>query len=192
MAAKKGSKKAETVAVVTLAEIVAATLDSSKGFLYTAKTVYEPLVKDGLAEINEQMTNEAGEVATRATDKGVQQMSNSTPAETTAVAAAAGFVIESGIPMPSISGRGRANGSSKYPFDKLEVNQSFFVPASDACKEPGKTLASTVARANMQYSEVVEGETKKNRKGEDVPMRKQIRQFVLRTVEGGARVWRTL
>lgn len=198
MAAKKGSRKTSAAVgvaeagVATLAEIVAATLDNAKGFLYTSPAVHIPLIEAGLVEINAAMTNEAGEVATRATEKGMQQMSNTSAETTTPVVTASGFAIESGIPLPSISGRGRASGVGKYPFDKLEVGQSFFVPASDDMKEPGKTLASTVVRANLHYSEVVEGKMKKNRKGEDVPERKQIRQFVLRTVEGGARVWRML
>lgn len=90
------------------------------------------------------------------------------------------FVIESGIELP-----GKLSGKTpKYPFDKLEIGQSFFVKDGEA-----KKLNSLVAAYNAKYSEAT-SETKKNRKGEDVPKMKQTRKFISRTVEGGIRVWR--
>lgn len=47
--------------------------------------------------------------------------------ETTMTAANTGFTIDDDIAPPT----GRAARQSAYPFDKLEVNQSFFVPAED-------------------------------------------------------------
>ena len=69
MATKKSAAKktAETVAVIGLAEIVAAGANG----LYTAVAVHAPLVEAGLVEINPAMVNEAGEIATRATQKGI-------------------------------------------------------------------------------------------------------------------------
>ena len=44
---------------------------------------------------------------------------------------------------------------SKYPFDKLEVGQSFHVPATVAVTDPFKAIASSVTGARRRYSEKV-------------------------------------
>lgn len=89
--------------------------------------------------------------------------------------------------------RGRKPGQCKYPFDALEVetNNSFFI--SDQEGKPAiKTVSPSVAEANRRYSEPVEGETRVNRKGSVVPATRQLRKFIVRKVEGGARVFRVL
>jgi len=68
------------------------------------------------------------------------------------------FKVEKNIPMP----QGRA-GSAKYPFDKLEVGDSFFIPGVK-----GREFAGTA------YSN-----GKRNRM-----------KFSVRSVAGGCRCWR--
>lgn len=97
------------------------------------------------------------------------------------------FVIEN-VAMPE---KKRASKPSIYPFDALEIGQSFFVAGKTA-----KDMASTVGSANKRWSENdPSGEHKKNRKGEMVPVRVQTRKFevVNDTKDGvaGARVGRT-
>ena len=99
------------------------------------------------------------------------------------------FKIEDSIPVPTISGRGR--GGNVYPFDQLEVGQSFFV-------EGEKTIApSTISAATARYAVPAEdGATKTNKKGEVVPVMVKTRIFLgRRKVEEngvkGVRVWRT-
>lgn len=89
--------------------------------------------------------------------------------------------------------RGRKPGQCKYPFDALEVetNNSFFI-ADQEGKPAIKTVSPSVAEANRRYSEPVEGETRVNRKGNVVPATRQLRKFIVRKVEGGARVFRVL
>jgi len=71
------------------------------------------------------------------------------------------FTIEKGVPVPKQVGAGRKN---KYPFDAMEVGDSFFVKdikvkaISKTCGSHGKRLS---------------------------------RRFASRTVDGGVRVWRT-
>ena len=71
------------------------------------------------------------------------------------------ITIEKGIPVAPLTGAGRKN---KYPFDAMEVGDSFFIKDrtvknfSRYCGVHGKRLA---------------------------------RKFVSRTVDGGVRVWRT-
>jgi hypothetical protein len=205
-ASKKTSRKtAPAVAVaevgtVTMEQIVEATLDQSKGFVYTGPAIHTPLIEAGLVEVNLTMSNEAGEFATRATEKGIATVSKNDTQETAAVAAVetapaakSGFAIEANIPVPAIYGRGRTG--TTYPFDKMDVGQSFFVANDESRPNAAKSMASTVSSATARYAEVVPGEFKTNRKGEQVPVTRETRKFIVRSVEEngvkGARVWRT-
>jgi len=189
MATKKSTAKKNTAApVIGLAEIVAA----GPNGLYTSPAVHGPLVEAGMVEINPAMTNEAGEIATRATQKGIEEMNQNTETGTAATSApvATSFAIEDNVSMPTGSGRGR--GGNVYPFDALEVGQSFFVPNSEDKPNAAKSLASTVSSATARFAVPSEdGATKTNKKGETVPVMVETRKFVVRSVEGGARVWRT-
>lgn len=192
MATKKSAaKKATAAPVIGLAEIVAAGANG----LYTSPDIHASLVEAGLVEVNPGMTNEAGEIATRATQKGIDSMNQNTETGTAAAPkTATSFVIEDAVPMPTISGRGR--GGNVYPFDQLEAGQSFFVPNSEDKPNAAKSLASTVSSATARYSVPSEdGATKTNKNGETVPVMVEVRKFVVRSVEEngvkGARVWRT-
>lgn len=207
MATKKSAAKktaAAVVAVIGLAEIVAAGANG----IYTAPAVHLPLVEAGLVEINPAMTNENSEVATRATQKGIESLdsaatvADNATSETQTQTAATGetqkvktmFKIEANIPVPTISGRGR--GGNVYPFDQLEAGQSFFVANDESKPNAAKSLASTVSSATARYAVPAEdGSTKTNKKGEVVPVMVETRKFVVRSVEEngvkGARVWRT-
>lgn len=196
MATKKsaGKKTAATIAVIGLAEIVAAGANG----MFVPESVYAPLVEAGLVEINPAMTNEAGEIATRATQAGIESLDNGATVGNNATSETAEigttqkaktmFKIENSIPVPTISGRGR--GGETYPFEQLEVGQSFFV-------EGEKTIApSTISAATSRYAVPAEdGSTKTNKKGESVPVMVKTRKFLGRKVEEngvkGVRVWRT-
>lgn len=198
-------KTAPAVAVaevgeVKLEEIVAATLDASRGFIYTSPAIHGPLIEAGLVEVNPDISNEAGEFATRATSKGVSTVSKNqeataeTGATQTATAGKNGFVLEAGVPLPTIKRGGR--GGEVYPFDEMGVGQSFFVAASEDKPNPAKSLASTVSSATARYAvPSADGATKTNKKGETVSVMVEVRKFVVRSVEEngvkGARVWRT-
>lgn len=213
-AGKKAGRRAidpVVTAVIGLAEIVAAGANG----IYTSPAVHGPLVEAGLVEINPAMTNENGEVATRATQTGIESLdsgatvADNATSETQTATAATGttqkaktmFKIEDAIPVPTISGR----GGNVYPFDQLEapqtidgkiVCQSFFVPNSESKPNAAKSLASTVSSATARYAVPAEdGSTKTNKKGEVVPVMVETRKFVVRSVEEngvkGARVWRT-
>lgn len=208
MATKKsaGKKTAATVPAIGLAEIVAAGANG----IYVPESVFAPLVEAGLVEINTAMTNEAGEVATRATQKGIDSLQSNGDNTSEASEASANsetaatetgktqkvktmFKIEDSIPVPT-SSRGR--GGNVYPFDELAVGQSFFVPNSEDKPNAAKSLASTVSSATARYAVASEdGATKTNKKGKVVPVMVETRKFVVRSVEEngvkGARVWRT-
>ena len=206
MTTKKSAAKktAKITTFIGLAEIVAAGANG----IYTAPAVHMPLVEAGLVEINPAMVNEAGEIATRATQAGIESLDSgaivvdNATTEANSETAATGktekvksmFKIENEVPVPAISGRGR--GGNVYPFDQLAVGQSFFVPNSESKPNAAKSLASTVSSAPARYAVASEdGATKTNKKGEVVPVMVKTRKFVVRSVEEdgvkGARVWRT-
>ena len=206
MTTKKSAAKktAEIATVIGLAEIVAAGANG----MFVPKSVYAPLVEAGLVEINPAMVNEAGEIATRATQAGIESLDSgaivvdNATTEANSETAATGktekvktmFQIENDVPVPAISGRGR--GGNVYPFELLAVDQSFFVPNSESKPNAAKSLASTVSSATARYAVPAEdGSTKTNKKGEVVPVMVETRKFVVRSVEEdgvkGARVWRT-
>ena len=206
MTTKKSAanKTAEIATVIGLAEIVAAGANG----MFVPESVYAPLVEAGLVEINPAMVNEAGEIATRATQAGIESLDSgaivvdNATTEANSETAATGktekvktmFQIENDVPVPAISGRGR--GGNVYPFEVLAVGQSFFVPNSESKPNAAKSLASTVSSATTRYAVPAEdGSTKTNKKGEVVPVMVKTRKFVVRRAEEngvkGARVWRT-
>jgi len=128
-------------------------------------------------------------------------------AETASAPAASPYTIMSGVVLPASKRGGGGGGGApkKYPFDQLEVGQTFFVPASAAVPDPVKKLGSTVSSANMRYA-VETGETKEVertkrgpgnkavvdpatgqnvREKKTVPVYKQTRKFTIRPVVGG-------
>lgn len=137
----------------------------------------EPAVDTG--SNSGENANQAGNAAEQPKSTGVKPM----------------FKIESNVDIPAQTRRTR---TSAFPFDQLEVGQSFFVAATEDKPDPAKSLASTVNGANERHSEVIPGETVTNRKGNVVPARKPLRKFIVRAVteqqDGvevkGARVWR--
>ena len=206
MTTKKSAAKktAEIATVIGLAEIVAAGANG----LFTPAAVHGPLVEAGLVEINPAMVNEAGEIATRATQAGIESLDsgaivvdNATTEANSAIAETGKtekvktmLQIEDNVPVPAISGRGR--GGNVYPFDQLAVGQSFFVANDESKPNAAKSLASTVSSATARYAVPAEdGSTKTNKKGEVVPVMVKTRKFVVRRAEEdgvkGARVWRT-
>jgi len=198
--------KLNKAAIELLAVIVTATTGEA-GYAFASAKAAKVLVAEGLVEQNETITNEGGDFATRATEKGIatmneqnQNQNTGTEGASAAPAVASNFAIVADVAMPGASRGGRS--TETYPFDKLEAGQSFFVAATEAKPNPAKSLASTVTSANERYAVEIEGETRVNRKGNTVPATRQTREFAVRTVEDGAPwgfpgvkgagVWRTL
>lgn len=185
------------------AALKAAILAAPEGFIHAAAADVAPFVTEGLVETNETIVNDQGHIAVRL--KPDAQPGDTTVSETNSTGTAVGdaaalvaptpavksaFTIEDSIPLPAASGRGR--GGNTYPFEQLEVGQSFFVPATTEKPNPAKSLASTVSSATARYAVPAEpAATKKNDKGEDVPVMVAVRKFVVRAIDGGARIWRT-
>lgn len=210
-----------------LREIVAATQEGS--FAYTSEGVHEKLIEHGFVEINPEIKDETGDIATRATQAGIDYASEvlnmgGLPLESEGESASqvgligeradalaketaehivktkASVVIEKGVPLPS-KGRAFVQRRQAFPFDELEVEDSFFIKATESKPEPWKSYASTVSNATRSFAVPdSSGEMVVNRKGQKVPKLVQTRKFVIRAVEEtdaetgevviGARVWR--
>lgn len=210
------AQTAPAVDTATLSNIVAATV--AGGFVYIAEAVAAPLVAAGYVETNAEMKDESGNIAARSTDAGNALINGSQTAPAAAQpaseapAASSGkptFEIEDNVPLPTIK-RGGIGGTT-YPFDALNVGQSFHVAASEDKPNPAKSLASTVSSATARYAveakdaagnTIFETVEVKDEAGnvtgtEQRPKMVNTRVFSVRTVgkddpKGpGARVWRT-
>ena len=146
-----------------LPEIVRATVQGS--YVYTPEPIYAILVKKGLGEVNMDIENPevSGEFATRATQKGIDEYSapeeadgeandqdtqepdkeNETVTQSTSV-----FEIED----IKVVKKRATSGNLKYPFDQLEIGQSFFIPATTERPEPWKSLCGAITVANNRHS----------------------------------------
>ena len=170
-------------------------------------TANPPLIEVNMGASNPE---DASRVAVRLSEAGAAYLTAKAnpvnePAKT--VTGPSQFVVISGAVLPpSKRGTGlRGGGAPKiYPFDDLEVGQSFFVPVSEKHPDPVKTLGSTVSSANMRFAietgEMKTVERSKRGKGnkleldangnkiiekKEVPVYKFTRKFEIRGVEKG-------
>lgn len=162
--AKKPSRAAKTEAPAAAAidntklrAIVEATV--AGGFVYCNADEVAAMVAAELVETNATMTDEAGNIATRATPKGIETM-NQTATEAAPVAAAATeapkasrLAIEIDDYVPATRNkRGGGKGGELYPFEALEVGKSFHVANTSDKPDVAKALASTVSSATARYA----------------------------------------
>lgn len=167
------------------------------------QAVGEPLLKQGLIEVDTSDVDENGAAKAVLTQKGIDGM----PApKSTAVAApaASSFALIDNVELPeSKRGFGRVAGASKYPFADMNVGQSFFVANAEV--EGGdalKKLTSTVSNMNNKYrtdtgatesktrtkrgegnKAVLDEAGKKVKETVTVPVYKQDRKFTIRPVK---------
>ena len=142
--------------LAALAYIVAA----GEGGTFAPLADVRPLAdhKPALVEINEDATDDNGNVAVRATAEGISHPPpNSTTEPASAPAAKTSFEIMD-VPADILQvakerRRSSRGASEKYPFDSLEVGKGFFVAATEKMPEPAKSLASTVSSAQARYAE---------------------------------------
>lgn len=170
---------------ITLATIAAAGADG----MFVPPLLAEKLSKEGFIEVNPDPTavDEYGCVGARVTEEGASEAAKVETTEAPVEAeTTASFEIEDNVEIPKGT-RGRAS-ASKYPFDKLEIGQSFFVADNPKMKDTARTMGSVVSREKKRYA-VETGEMKEGKNG-SIPVLKYERNFICRPVEGGARVWR--
>jgi hypothetical protein len=156
--------KPATINTTLLKAIVAAT--SSGNHYFVGKEEGQPLLNHTppLIVVNFELM-QGDKAASRATEAGIAMVNGSgqaTAAANPAAVAGSAFSIMKGVELPaSRRGAGLHGGApKKYPFEGMEVGDSFFVPVSEDTPNPLKTLGSTVSSANMRYAEEISGQTR--------------------------------
>lgn len=191
-----------------------AMLTATAGNGWVNQTDGKPLLEAGLITVDTKVANPANadERAAKVSDAGIAWLNANVPAPGATAAAtsnATNFpIITNAVPPPSKRGSGLRSGGApkKYPFDQLEVGQSFPVYVSAETPDPMKSLGSAISAANMRYA-VDTGETKQAKravKGPDgkaqkdaagklvkemtnVPVYKFTRKFQIRGIEKGVK-----
>lgn len=118
------------------------------------------LTPEGLAYIEEPNSNESNGGATDGVtgeafvaEQGTADGGSTSTVTSGVVGVTNGIEIEDGIAVPVVR---RRQGGSIYPFDALEVGQSFHIAVTEDKPNPAKSLASTVSAATKRS----EGEKK--------------------------------
>jgi len=197
-------------------QIISEATAGEHGSIFMTEKNVKILIDGGYAECNTQI-REGEAVAVRSTPLGEALLASPDQTETGRTTMdKPNFSIDDNIAVPAIR---RASGGkpSIYPFDQLELGQSFFVPETEELPNPGKSLASTVSGASKRFAtkngtrtirrrpkltnedgSPMLDENGKQIKGEltdvEVPAFIYERKFIVRSVEengvAGARVWR--
>lgn len=216
MASKKNKFVAPAGINMAILAMIAA---GENGIGYVSQADGMPLVSHNpeLIEVNTSQLDAAGNAAARLTDAGKQLLAASQGGEAVTITSADVGTLSLGKPSPYAllsnavlppSKRGNKGGGAPtvYPFETMEIGQSFFVPVSEKHPDPVKTLGSTVSSANMRFA-VDTGEKKtvtRNKRGPKnklvldtsgnpipeqvtLPVYKHTRKFSIRPVVAGTK-----
>lgn len=92
--------------------------------------------------------------------------------------------VAANVPVPE--GAARRKASARYPFADMDVDHSFFVPATEDRPDPAKSMQSTVSSAVRKFSVPdPSGKTRVNRNGKTVPVMNPTKTFICRSVDDG-------
>lgn len=170
-----------------LAAICAAQIANT--VFYASDNDLKQLKDAGKVDIHPTATDPANPAnhAVRATAEALAeyQASQSTPASNTTTVAPTAFKLVSGVPIPSVKRRG-GKGAAVYPFEQMEVGQSFFIAATAEKPNPAKSLTSTTASATRRFA-TPNGEREIERKGvkKMVKAYTPTKVFEVRAIEDG-------
>ena len=145
--------------LAVLASVVIAMGNTDTPFAFVSTADAKNLISEGLVEQNGEIKDDAGNLATRATEKGVA-LHNSQPKNEgnnnsvdNANTASATPKFEIFKVEGAVFGTGRARkATSMYDFDGMDVGAFIFVPNSEDKPDAAKSLASTISSANKRFS----------------------------------------
>jgi hypothetical protein len=156
-AAALTAREAITARGVSLLALIAASTEPSEGVLMLTQEEAGEAFAAGYVTVDNTIV-EGNTAAVSLTDAGKAALT-STEATPAGAAAANGFEIDAAIPLPGAgSRRGRSGG---YPFEALEVGQSFHVKPSkedDTLDALLTRISSSVSGARTRFAEET-GET---------------------------------
>lgn len=165
----------------------------AEGGLYLTKDEGEEIVQNGDAVAIAGEVDDFGAALVQLTERGAAKVTGETVEKDDKKMNA--FEIDDYAPDVTAIVRHRGGGrrGSKYPFDALEVGQSFHVPPTDKIPDAVKALQSSVTKANALYTEnvtddagneVLEEKTIKTyRRGEDGKLLREDGHFIVETAE---------
>lgn len=195
MAPKKVTEKLSLAAVVNC---------GAPGYVFTFPDEHAELLAAGHVQVNPEIKDANGAIATAATQAGIDFINSQNAGETAKEAKPMEtFVIETSSEMPAAGKRGGGRATI-YPFDQLPAPVDgafafFFVPATPDREDPVKSLASTVSGANARFatpdpSGATRTVTRGPNKGQVVPAVVYSRKFKITEGEKdgvkGAKIWR--
>ena len=193
-----------------LKEIVDATNAGQN--VYVGQVQGQPMVAAGLIEINAAVANPAdpSEVMCRSTAAAAAYLaSNDSSGSVQTEAKAGNYAILKNVELPAAKRRGNPSGNgapTKYPFESMEVNDTFFSANSEHKKgDAVKALGSTISAQNKKYSTetgqtktvtravrdkhthkaVLNADGSKQTETVQLPVLEYNRKFTIRPVEGG-------
>lgn len=149
--AKAPTRAPVTMTGVALLAAIAASTSPAAGVMMLTQGEAGDIVSKGLAVVDTTKTD-GDTAAVSLTDAGRAELAagNGGDNTTAATSAASSFDIDDAVPMPTDTARrGRSGG---YPFDKLEIGQSFHVAKSADNEDPAARLASSVSGARVKFS----------------------------------------
>jgi hypothetical protein len=172
--------------------------NDARGYLLVDRTPdLEVLYEAGQITVSKDFvegTNQYGAKVKSADDGEDTPVTNSTPpvagekttkVKPTPVLFTLGANIETGTGVPIQLAKRGGKKEEIYPFSKMEVGDSFLIPATEDWPEPWLSFMSTVSSATRRYTEESPTETIKNRNGQMVPKPIYKRKFALRRVTKG-------
>lgn len=129
---------------------------SETGFAMLTQAEGADVVGAGLATVDTSNV-EGDKAAVSLTDEGRKVAAENGAGAAEAAKSNGGFEIDDAVAMPTSTARRSREGG--YPFDKLEVGQSFHVAKTAENPDPVTRLQSSVSGARAKYSVEVQGET---------------------------------
>ena len=193
--------EARNIVLQMFTSLVAAT-QVPPGYMLVPKDVAEKAAKaePTLIEINQAVAADAaGNLQVRASAAGIAALAGAgAPSAPAVEVSKPTFALETGIEIPPAKRGGIREAT--YPFESMEVGQSFFLPATADNPNPAKSMGSTISSANKRYAAVYPATTGRDKKPHPKagqPTGKDGRKFSVRprTVadgekSNGARIWR--
>jgi hypothetical protein len=177
------AKKTKAVDHTVLLSTIVADTKSEKGYSLVDPAHIKELVDAGHIEVNPEIKTADGKIAARATAALLASHGNESAPVAEPVVNAPAFQLTDGIPLAPAKRGGKK--TEEYPFSQMAVGQSFVVPATAAYPKPWETFASTVSSATRRFAVEHATETRKNRKGELVPVLVPTKKFTLRQITPG-------
>jgi hypothetical protein len=129
-------------------------LIGAEGGLYVTQEEGQDALAAGMITVDPSKPADDGTVPAYLTEAGKARIGATAPKAATKAA----YTLRNDIPPPPVVAGKQRNRASQYPFDTMEVNQTFHVPATAENDTPMDRVSSSVSAARAKYSEEIPGE----------------------------------